>query len=212
MLNQLNPPRAAHVATERESRVAVHHRRLGAQVGAVEGDLEPGDQILAETLGEAGRVPWWEGPALYAAYAIAACGILAAAVLFIAGKHAQASVVWVCSAPYYLVSRVAPRRTPTYIVVTTSRVYLIPLATGRRGRARAITRTPVGCVRVTRERAGRFRRVIQLEGPAFPVTGVQFLVTGAWRADLDGVLSGIRSGGDALNTASPAAASRDPQW
>jgi hypothetical protein len=97
-------------------------------------------------------------------------------------------------------------------VVTTSRVYLIPTPTSRRGRARAITRTPVACVRVGHERTGRFRRVIRLEGPAFPPKGVQFLVTGAWRADLDGVLAAISAGHAAVEPPPPAAASPDLRW
>jgi len=198
------------VATERGLKVTVDLSRVRAQVAAVERDLESGDYIVAETLGEAGRLPWWESPAGYAANAIAACGVLAAGALVIAGKQAEAGVVGVCFVPSCFVSLVAPRRTPTYIVVTTSRVYLIPVPTSRRGRVRAITRTPVACVRVAHERAGRFRHVIRLEGPAFPATGVQFHVTGGWRADLDGVLAAIRTA-DARNPAPPAVASLDPR-
>ena len=198
--------------------------RVRAQVAAVEGDLEPGDHIVAGTLGETGRVPWWEAPATYLAYATWACAVLAGAALFIAGKQPQeTAVVSVCVVPCCLVSLFAPRRTPTYIVVTMSRVYLIPFATGRRGRACAITKTLVGCVRIRKDRSGRFRRVIQLEGPALPLRGLQFLVIGAWRADLDGVLVAIRTGRAAPGPDPRAAASRpdrdplaaasqDPRW
>jgi hypothetical protein len=136
---------------------------------------------------------------------------LAAGVLFIVGKPAAAGLVGVCFAPSCLVSLVAPRRTPTYIVVTTSRVYLIPTPRSRRGRARAITRTPVACVRVGHGRAGRFRRVVRLEGPAFPPKGVHFLVTGAWRADLDDVLAAISTGHAAVEPPPAAAARLDPR-
>ncbi len=193
--------------------VSTHPRHVRTQVAVVEGDLEPGDHIVAETLGEAGRAPRWEGPASYLAKAIAACGFLAAAAaLLIAGKQAkEQDIVAVCVAPYCILSVLAPRRKPTYIVVTTSRVYLIPLATRRRDRDRAITKTPVGCVRISQDRAGRFRRVIQLEGPAFPLRGLQFLVTGPWRADVDSVLTAIRTPAE-IHTAPPAAGSLDRRW
>ena len=192
--------------------MTVNLGHVRAQVAVVERDLEPGDRILAETLGETGRTPWWEAPAAYVAYAIATCGSLAAGVLFIVGKPAEAGLIGVCFAPSCLVSLMTPRRTPTYIVVTTSRVYLIRTQTSRRGRAHAITRTPVACVRVGHGRAGRFRRVIRLEGPAFPPKGVQFLVTGAWRADLYVVLAAISAGHDAVEPPPAEATSRDLRW
>lgn len=81
-------------------------------------------------------------------------------------------------------------------------MYLIPLARGRRrDRVRAITRTPVDCVRVRELRADRFWRVFRLEGAAFRSNGSQFSVTGNWRADVDGVLAAVRSGGDAIESA-----------
>jgi hypothetical protein len=189
--------------------VPVDLGRLRIQMTSIERDLEPGDHIVAETLSEAGHVPWWERPATYARYPIAALGVLAAVALFIAGKHIQAGIVGACAAPSQLVSLAASRRKPTYIVVTTRRLYLIPLPTGRRDRARAITRTPLPSVRLGRERADRFRRVFRLEGPAFRPKGSQFLVTGKWRTDLDGVLAAIRTGDDSIDPAPVSVATQD---
>jgi hypothetical protein len=176
--------------------------RLRAQVASVEHDLETGDHVVAETLGAAGRVTSFDGPAAtYIGYAVAVVGLIAAAALLIAGKHIQGGIILACSAPYQLASLAAARRRPTYIVVTTRRVYLIPLARSRRERARPITRTSVDSVRVSEQRADRFRRVFRLEGRAFRSKGSQFAVTGSWRADLDDVLAAIRAGGDATAAA-----------
>jgi hypothetical protein len=212
-LNQVSPPRAAHVARERGSQMAVQPSRVRAQITDVERDLEPGDYIVAEVTGQVGPVPRWEHLVICAACALAAFDVFLFIALLVDNKPIQSALIWAVLTPVQVASALAARRKPTCMVVTRRRVYLMPLGKRRRDRRAAILRTPVGCTRISHERRGRFRSVVRIEGPAFPLRGLQFLVAGDRRANLDSTLAAIRSGADAATYSSgvfiPASASID---
>jgi hypothetical protein len=177
--------------------VTAQTARLRAEIASLERSFEPGERVVAETFGQAGRVPWWEVPATYAACALAVFGGSAAIFAFLSGRHGEAGLLAMCSAPSQLATFMATRRKAGCIVVTTRFVYLIRLPSNRRGRSRFM-RCPIACVRVAADRTSRFRRVIRLEGPDLPVDGLQFLVTGQWRHDVDELIDALRPNSDGI--------------
>jgi hypothetical protein len=180
--------------------VAIHPSRLRSEIASLERSFDPGEHVVAETFGQAGRIPWWEVPATYAAYALAVFGGSAALFAFFSGRHGEAGLLAMCSAPSQLATFMAARRKPACIVVTNRFVYLLRLPRNRRGRSRFM-RCPIACVGVAADRTSRFRRIVRLEGPDLPIDGLQFLVTGQWRHGVDELIDALRASSDGTGPA-----------
>ncbi len=192
--------------------LAGHQSRVPGQMSWLDGNLEPGDHLVAGTFGQVGRAPRWEQPLMH--IAIAPCA-LGASWFFWSLSTAGAppdSLPLLVVAPVLLTTLPRWLRDPMCIAVTTRYVFLVRMTSNGRKFVRIESRTPLASVSGTDERAGYRRRIIRLAGPYFPKQGLQFLVTGGRRADLDGVLAAISAGHDAVEPPPAAAASQNLRW